>query len=172
MTPAFDDYEWKNLTPDFSQTSEVNKLNFSLAMQLSARWLRTRREILEKAFVGDILHSVDDKFVEAFRKCQFEGRFQRIEQDNVTFFLDGAHTKESLEICTDWFEKQIEGSKGAINVLVFNVTGDRDSAVFLSLLRSKNFHHVLFSTNISISGRDNEKFGERKLKTDLNKKDN
>lgn len=131
---------------------------------MSARWLRNRNKISQDVFDGEeILHSIDEKFVDAFRRCQFEGRFQRIEQDRLTFFLDGAHTKESMEICTNWFKKQIENSKDAINVLVFNVTGDRDSAAILSSLHSMNFHHVCFATNIATSKSDNGKCGELKL---------
>lgn len=146
--------------PDFSQTSEVNRINFSLATQLSARWLRNRNKISRDAFDGENLHSVDEKFVDAFRRCQFEGRFQKIQQDRLTFFLDGAHTKESMDICINWFKKQIEDSKDAINVLVFNVTGDRDSAAILSSLHSMDFHYVCFATNIATSKSDDGKCGK------------
>lgn len=159
MTPTFTDYKWMNVKPDFTQTSEVNKSNFSLAAQLSARWLRNRHKISEDFFVGDVLRSVDRKFVEAFSKCQFEGRFQKIKEDNLTYYLDGAHTKESMEICTSWFKKQIKGANDAINILVFNVTGDRDSAAILSSLHSMNFHYVYFTTNNSSSDSDNGKNG-------------
>lgn len=81
-----------------------------------------------------------------------------IVQGNLTYFLDGAHTKESMAICTDWFAKQIK--KDAINILVFNVTGERDSAAILSSLHSLKFHYVCFSTNISNSKSDNGKCGE------------
>lgn len=160
MTPAFEDYTWKNSRPDFTQTSEVNKLNFSLATQLSAQWLNNRNMLSKDAFSGGLLRTVDDTFVEAFSKCQFEGRFQRIERENLTYFLDGAHTKESMEICTKWFADQIKASKDSINVLVFNVTGDRNSAAILSSLHSMNFHYVCFATNISDIGSDNGKCGK------------
>jgi len=155
VTPAFEDYKWTTSSPDFSKTSEVNKINFSLAAQLSGRWLRNRNKITTNLFEDNVLHSINDKFVEAFNTCQFDGRYQRIEQENLTFFLDGAHTKDSMEICTNWFSKQIEGKKDVVNVLVFNVTGDRDSAAILSSLHSLNFHYVLFSTNISNSDSEN-----------------
>lgn len=160
MTQAFDNYEWTDSSPDFTRTAEVNKLNFSLAAQLSARWLRSRNLLSEDAFKGELLHSVDKNFVEAFENCQFAGRFQRIERNHCTYFLDGAHTKESMEICTSWFKKQIEDSSDSINILVFNVTGDRDSAAILSSLHSMNFHYVCFATNISNNSSDNGKNGE------------
>lgn len=78
----------------------------------------------------------------------------------MTFYLDGAHTKESMEICTKWFSEQIENSKGAINVLVFNITGDRDAAAILKSLHSLNFHYVCFTTNIADSRSDNGQCGE------------
>lgn len=147
--------------PDFSQTSEVNRINFSLATQLSARWLKNRNKLSQDVFDGEVLKFVDEKFVEAFRRCQFEGRFQQIKaDDHLTYFLDGAHTKESMEICTSWFKKQIERTKDAINVLVFNVTGDRDSAAILKSLHSMNFHYVCFTTNIANSKSDNGKCGK------------
>lgn len=145
--------------PDFSQTSEVNKLNFSLAAQLSARWLRNRNKLPEDVFVGDVLHCIDERFVNAYLQCNFAGRFQKIEKNNMTFFLDGAHTKESMEICTTWFKKQTAKSNDVVNILVFNVTGDRDSAAILSSLHSINFKHICFTTNISTDQSDNGKSG-------------
>lgn len=160
MTPPFSDYEWMSDKPDFTQTSQVNQLNFSLAAQLSARWLRIHNKIAEKHFADDVLRSVDKKFVDAFNKCQFEGRFQRIKKDKLSYYLDGAHTKESMEICADWFNKQTAVSKDSINILVFNVTGDRDSAAILSSLHSMNFDYVCFTTNISTSDSDTGSNGE------------
>lgn len=162
MTQAFEDYKWSDSCPDLTQTGEVNKLNFSLAAQLSARWLRSRNLLSEDAFKGELLHSIDSNFVEAFKNCHFAGRYQRIERDNLTYFLDGAHTKDSMEICARWFKKQIENSSEAINILVFNVTGDRDSAAILSSLHSLNFHYVCFATNISSNASDNGKSGKTK----------
>lgn len=145
--------------PDFKQTSEVNKLNFSLAAQLSARWLRSRNKLSNDVFNGDVLRAIDNNFVDAFNKCQFEGRFQRIERDGLTYFLDGAHTKDSMEICTEWFVQQVKNSED-INILVFNVTGDRDSALILRSLHFINFKHVCFATNISNKASDNGKCGK------------
>lgn len=162
MTQAFDDYKWTDSSPDFTKTEEVIKINFSLATQLSAKWLRNRNKLSESLFKGELLHSIDDNFLEAFRSCQFAGRFQKIERDHLTYFLDGAHTKDSMAICSRWFKKQVESTPGAINILVFNVTGDRDSAAFLSTLHALNFHYVCFSTNIPNVASDNGKCGKIK----------
>jgi folylpolyglutamate synthase len=35
--------------------------------------------------------------------CTWPGRNQIISKGSVHYFLDGAHTRESLWLCTDWF---------------------------------------------------------------------
>ncbi|CAG9783331.1 unnamed protein product [Diatraea saccharalis] len=37
------------------------------------------------------------------KECKWPGRYQIVETSYATFFLDGAHTKESMEICFKWF---------------------------------------------------------------------
>lgn len=170
MTPAFDDYVWASSSPpDFSSTSEVNKLNFSMALQISARWLRNRGKISKNHFKDGLLRTVDEKFVAAFRKCQFEGRFQKISDENLHFYLDGAHTSESMELCLDWYNHQI-AETNSIKVLVFNLTGDRDSSRMLEILHSMNFSHVFFTTNIARNNSENVKCG--KLLSTLSKIEN
>lgn len=162
--PSFDDYKWLNCNkPDFSQTADVNRSNYSLAAQISACWLRKRNKLPCDYFSNDILKVIDKKFVDAYQKCQFEGRFQRIEGEGITFFLDGAHTIDSMRICANWFEKQLEKDNGNLNVLVFNVTGDRDSEQILEQLHSIKFNLVCFTTNILDSESYNEQCGKQNL---------
>jgi folylpolyglutamate synthase len=163
--PPFGDYSFNDChIPDFSQTSEVDRLNFSLASQLSARWLRNRHRLSEEHFSDNVLRSIDKKFVDAYEKCHFDGRFQRIEDESMTYFLDGAHTIDSMKICSEWFAKQVvNGNQEQLNVLVFNVTGDRDSELILQQLHSIKFDLVCFSTNIP----DDESHCEQSGKSDI-----
>jgi hypothetical protein len=64
-----------------------------------------------------------------------------------------------MEICAKWFAKQMVDSKDSIKVLVFNVTGDRDSELILKQLHSINFDYVCFSTNITSDDTCNDKNG-------------
>lgn len=163
--PAIDDYKWIDCTKlDFTTSSEVKALNFSLSAQISARWLRNRQLLCEDFFIGDNLVSVNDKFTNAFNKCQFNGRFQIIEGSNdITYFLDGAHTRDSMEICADWFSKQLKNKTDKKidykNILIFNVTGDRDSELIMKQLHSIGFDYVCFTTNILNNDAYNEKSG-------------
>lgn len=130
-----------------------------MALQIAARWLRNRGKLPEKCFENRILKRVDQKSIDAIKKCQFEGRFQKISDGNLNFYLDGAHTMESIEICIDWYKKQVNDSD-SIKILVFNVTGDRDSPKMLETLHSMNFNHVCFTTNIAKATSENVKNGK------------
>lgn len=149
MTPAFDDYEWTECSPDLTATSVINKLNFSLAIQLSSQWLRNYNKLSTKNHINDpILHSVNENFVKAFRSAHCDGRFQKFQLNGIDFFLDGAHTKESLVICGKWFQQQVQQKSSSINILLFNLTGDRDSESLLKSVHPLGFHYVIFTTNI------------------------
>lgn len=130
-----------------------------MALQISARWLRNRGKLSQNSFHDRLLRTVDENFIKAFQKCQFEGRFQKISDDNLHFYLDGAHTTESMKICLEWYKNQIDESN-SIKVLVFNVTGDRDSSRLLEILHSMKFRHVYFTTNIAKINSENVKCGE------------
>jgi len=62
----------------------------------------------------------------------------------VTYYLDGAHTTESIEQFISWFLSQKGSDNTAKNVLLFNFTGERDAANFKKLLEMK-FDSVAFS---------------------------
>jgi len=148
--PHFDEYVWHNCSlPDFKQTSEINKINFSLAAQLSARWLKNRALLSERYFSDNVLIVVESRFIAAIKKFQFEGRFQQIKAGGgINFYLDGAHTIDSMVITSTWFYSKIENEK-TMNILLFNVGGDRDSEKIMHSLLSIPFDVVCFTTNIA-----------------------
>ncbi|CAG9803896.1 unnamed protein product [Chironomus riparius] len=147
--PFFDEYVWHNCSlPDFKQTSDINKINFSLAAQLSARWLKNRMLLSERYFSDNVLIVIESKFIDAIQKCQVEGRFQQIKSAGINFYLDGAHTIDSMFITSNWFSSKIENEK-TLSILLFNVTGDRDSEHILNSLHSIPFDFVCFTTNIA-----------------------
>lgn len=165
--PPITDYKWINCQqPDFSSSSDVNSLNFSLATQLTARWLKNRKLINQDFFVGDSIVGVEERFTNAFNKSSFDGRFQVIKNEDINFFLDGAHTKDSMRICADWFSKQLKNIQQTdkrddfVNILIFNVTGDRDSELIMKQLHSIKFDYVCFTTNILNNDAYNEQCGE------------
>lgn len=152
LAPPFDDYVLKDSLVSDSQILDINKINFSLAAQLSARWLKNRKMLSEINFDHEgILIALESRFLSAIQKFQFEGRFQEIRKsEGVTFFLDGAHTKESMCITSNWFLSKIDKSRENMNILIFNVTKGRNSKQILQSLHSVAFDEVIFTTNNDI----------------------
>lgn len=72
-----------------------------------------------------------------------------------SFFLDGAHTLESICICRDWFNSKTS-NENKKKVLIFNLIGDRDPIPFFKELYSCNFEFVIFTPNV---GSDKDRAG-------------
>lgn len=39
------------------------------------------------------------------KACKWPGRYQILKSNYAQFYLDGAHTKESMVICVEWFKQ-------------------------------------------------------------------
>jgi len=82
-----------DLSTDASQLKpEVQLLNFSLARTVSNSFLRQRAPQSNA-----MLSSLD--IIQGLQAFSWSGRFQSISDDNLAWFLDGAHNKLSLGIC-------------------------------------------------------------------------
>ncbi|XP_002741781.1 folylpolyglutamate synthase, mitochondrial-like [Saccoglossus kowalevskii] len=95
-----------------------------------------------------------DTFIYGLRNCYWAGRTQTITRDNVTYYLDGAHTPRSISACVQWF-KQVSAqeerllSGRVVRVLVFNSTGDRDERSLMEDLIDCDFSAAAFCPNIA-----------------------
>lgn len=89
-----------------------------------------------------------EKTLHALRTCQWPGRFQIIHDKNFSYYLDGAHTEESIRICSQWFSNATKKSNKK-KALMFNITGPRNPEKLLEPLLDCNFDAVVFVTNIS-----------------------
>ena len=75
--------------------------------------------------------------MKGLKNCKWPGRNQIIERANCTYYLDGAHTVESIEQFVNWhldMSKNMKSNQHERNVLLFNYTGDRDASNFLRVL--------------------------------------
>ncbi|XP_012944071.1 folylpolyglutamate synthase, mitochondrial, partial [Aplysia californica] len=89
---------------------------------------------------------------EGLCSCVWPGRAQTIRRPALTYYLDGAHTLESIEVCSSWFKKEadreVSSVKGRVaRILIFNITGDRDAEALLSCLQECDFDAAVFCTN-------------------------
>ena len=84
------------------------------------------------------------------RLVNWPGRSQTVCQGNKLFFLDGAHTEQSMWACRKWFlalQEKYPNTDSTKRILLFNSTGDRNSDILLSPLITLPFDDVIFCTN-------------------------
>ncbi|KFM74106.1 Folylpolyglutamate synthase, mitochondrial, partial [Stegodyphus mimosarum] len=151
----------------------IQSVNASLALQLSKAWLNhnakaysTSVEILNHKY-DNILEDedlsylplpvampfkLDAKFQEGLKSCVWPGRFQTVGKNKLTFYLDGAHTQQSIRHCIKWFndvslQHQIKYQSPVLRVLLFNCTGERKAESLLGPLTDAHFDLVIFSPN-------------------------
>lgn len=134
------------------------KYNALTAVELSKIWLKRVRGI-------EFKEAIPEGFKKGLELVKWPGRGQKLSitetkyksvgKDNATWYLDGAHTVESLGVCADWFKETMENSayKDVVRVLVFNCTHGRDSGRLLKVITDiqsqVHFDHVVFTTNIT-----------------------
>jgi len=72
---------------------------------------------------------------------------KKVGLEDLYFFLDGAHTSESITECLSWFDEQTH-MESSLNVLCFNCKSSKQYEVLINSLvnfsRKKLFHHVIF----------------------------
>ncbi|KAJ4481715.1 FolC bifunctional protein [Lentinula edodes] len=113
-------------------------------------------------------------FIDGLQSTRWPGRCQTVADpgySNLTWYLDGAHTKESLECCIQWFSQPGVGVHSNSNprsfqrVLIFNTGGGRSGPSFLEAVynqlstqlsqiqsgedASSFFDRVIFCTNVT-----------------------
>ncbi|KAJ7178996.1 Mur ligase [Mycena filopes] len=138
--------------------------NATLAVHLVRSFLQSRGPISDEVLPND--------FVRGLENARWPGRCQTVQDpafSSTTWYLDGAHTLESLECCIQWFVSPGVGlradGKRAFRVLVFNCTSGRSGATFLESIHthtanrlkllnsdetaSSFFDHVIFCTNVT-----------------------
>ena len=105
VTPLLEEYEWAPYKMKLGLPGQVQFKNASLALQLSHAFLHPR--------IDHILPDTPVTKAKPFRihlpyalglsRAFWPGRSQILHSENITFFIDGAHTPESIGACVEWF---------------------------------------------------------------------
>ncbi|KAH3685219.1 hypothetical protein WICPIJ_003813 [Wickerhamomyces pijperi] len=94
-----------------------------------------------------------EKTKKGLAETVWPGRCQTIKTDSVTYYIDGAHTKESVIASTSWYNTVTDSNK--TRILLFNQqTRDADALVALlhdTLAEGVQFDKAIFTTNITWS---------------------
>eukprot|EP00834_Sanchytrium_tribonematis_P004427 NODE_218_length_12464_cov_0.653781.p2 type:complete len:429 gc:universal NODE_218_length_12464_cov_0.653781:2007-721(-) len=85
----------------------------------------------------------NEKSIQAINATNWPGRNQVIKIENVNYFLDGAHTVESLSYCINWYQE----NSMKPHILLFNCTPERLNATLMSLLKAIEWDLVIFTHN-------------------------
>jgi len=138
--------QWGQRNIHLGISGDYQKLNAALAVQLAYCWLNN-------GLLATPL-SLDMSFIKGLEDCQWNGRAQIIKFNRVTFYLDGAHTKNSMACAVRWFQQESAKEETELDcscsrILAFNVTGERQASELLSMLLSCNFTSSIFSPNIA-----------------------
>ncbi|KAF5878608.1 putative tetrahydrofolylpolyglutamate synthase protein [Botrytis fragariae] len=95
-------------------------------------------------------NSLPQEFVDALEQVVWRGRCETKVDGNVTWYLDGAHTADSIIVAAKWFGDEVAKEHGP-RVLIFNQQGHREAIGLLEGLHSAiqgsvKFDHVIFCT--------------------------
>eukprot|EP01111_Echinosteliopsis_oligospora_P010653 TRINITY_DN3373_c0_g1_i1.p1 TRINITY_DN3373_c0_g1~~TRINITY_DN3373_c0_g1_i1.p1 ORF type:complete len:598 (+),score=143.12 TRINITY_DN3373_c0_g1_i1:65-1858(+) len=151
---------------------EHQKMNASLAVALSNVWMATSKNSkssLKKQVEGIYdrqINNYDDVFLkigiteeirQGLVRCHWPGRAQSFVSKNVLFYLDGAHTSESMQACSNWFydiQQQDTDKSNTLDILLFHCGAGRDPKKLLFPLTSPSP-----SSSPSVSSSSSEKKG-------------
>ncbi|QLL30955.1 hypothetical protein HG536_0A07700 [Torulaspora globosa] len=126
-------------------------INASLAVCLASQLL-AKMGVLDTAVTLEEYANIPMPFIRGLEQTKWEGRCQTIQKGNKTWFIDGAHTKDSIEAASEWFKKVTRGTK-VKNVLLFNQQSRDAKALVdnlhLVLTPEVKFDHAIFTTNVT-----------------------
>lgn len=129
--------EWKGVGEGARLEGPFQKYNMALAVAAAREHLIKTGNKFGGRF-GEEGWKLDDipvEFVKGLKEASLKGRCESFEDAKGTkWFVDGAHTEDSLTGVGEWFAGKVKGDdKAEVNVLVFNQQ-DRDPEVLLRAL--------------------------------------
>jgi len=125
--------------------ADFQKINASLALAIARDWLT-------KQGYTDTTHS-EDKLIQGLRDVRWSGRCETRRERNLTWYIDGGHTLESIKLAGQWYASVHQRSQK--RYLIFNQQ-TRDAQALARALHdtlattlhdSHPFSHVVFCTN-------------------------
>ncbi|XP_034670835.1 folylpolyglutamate synthase, mitochondrial [Drosophila subobscura] len=128
--------------------NEIIHLNGALAIQLASDWLSRTAGPLHHDYNLDEV-KLEPKMLLGLQNAHWPGRCQLVEYKGLRLHLDGAHTVESMTVCTEWFVKNIKHNS-CPKILIFNRTRGTEYRPLLTLLiRCCDFDMVCFTPNVA-----------------------
>lgn len=129
----------------------VQTQNALLAVELAGEWLAQHNVLSRDERAAISSGSLPSEFATGLTSACYEGRSQTIRDGNVTWFLDGGHTIESVDAGSAWFASVRNPS--IPTVLVFNQQlRDPEPLLARIALAVPSVTHAYFTTNTTYRG--------------------
>lgn len=139
---------------------DFQRLNAALAIKLATIHLQKLGVPSNELPNFDNSNTLPDKFLKGLSDTQWSGRCQLIEKEGINWYIDGAHTLESINVASSWFKSTVhtkhQPNKG-LKILLFNQQNRENANDLLRKLYENisssefKFDHVIFTTNITWS---------------------
>lgn len=130
---------------------EFQMINASLAVALASQALASMYFLPSPVSVEEGAR-IPERVLQGLEKTRWDGRCQILEKGPITWYIDGAHTKESMEAASGWFTKKTKSSNRK-KVLLFNQQSRDANALLTNLYEKTNpdvaFDYVIFTTNVT-----------------------
>jgi folylpolyglutamate synthase len=133
--------------------ADFQKANASLAVAIAREWLGKKGIAIDD-------DSARDKIKRGLEDVQWDGRCETRRELGITWYIDGGHTLESIELVGRWFAAQVQSQPRITKekpkrVLIFNQqTRDADAlarglqnTLSTALGDETRFTHAIFCTN-------------------------
>ena len=126
--------------------------NAQLALELVEAYLKAQG-VAKSVWQKD--GSVSEWAAEALAQARWPGRCQIVPTPSAVYYLDGAHTSDSLALCAQWWQEESPSSStnNVERTLIFNCTNGRNATELLTAILSaipsgaSYFTRVVFCTN-------------------------
>ncbi|XP_056668433.1 folylpolyglutamate synthase, mitochondrial isoform X2 [Monodelphis domestica] len=165
LCPPLDAFEEEEQPLHLGLAGDHQRSNAALALQLARCWLQqqghkgigelktvslTSRRALPLAPVFYPTRPMK----QGLQDTEWLGRTQTLRRGALTWYLDGAHTTNSIQAGVRWFRRAVLNQEKPNNgpevrVLLFNATGERDTAALLKLLQPCQFDYAVFCPNLT-----------------------
>lgn len=126
-------------------------LNASLATSLASQALSSMG-LIDKPVSLDPDTRLPESFIEGLKKTKWDGRCQTLKRGKNNWYIDGAHTKDSVEAASGWFKNTVLSSSNK-KILLFNQQSRDAQALVSNLYATINpqveFDEVYFTTNVT-----------------------
>lgn len=182
VTPAYSQYDWGGKEVQLPMKSEFQKVNASLALQITNAWLKRHKLSVKDRFLPytDTNHIPEAApFIVPFRSrlalknCQVQGRLQIERHEDVTYFIDMSHTPKSIAGCVQWFreesEKDAAARGGKVRKYLMYHTFTRDVTELMPQLAELTWDTAVFCTSFTNARVRVNSFKKEKVQSQVEK---